>query len=67
MVWVFNVIYLHYLFASFFKPNQKGDFKANFRPQLLRNYNDMLKNAGSKDEQVMDARGKGSFAGSLFF
>lgn len=36
---------------------EKGNFKARLRTDLLRNYDDMVKNVSTKTEQVVDGRG----------
>ncbi|KAH9509248.1 Acyl-CoA:lysophosphatidylglycerol acyltransferase 1 [Bulinus truncatus] len=40
---------------------EKGEFKVNFRPNLLRDYDAMAKNVKVQKEQVMDARDSDSF------
>ncbi|XP_012938813.1 thiosulfate sulfurtransferase isoform X2 [Aplysia californica] len=42
---------------------EEGEFEVNFRPHLLRSYDEMLKNVNSQAEQVVDARGRGNFVG----
>lgn len=39
----------------------KGDFTSDFNPKLLINYKDVLKNLGSDNIQIIDARSSGRF------
>ena len=41
-----------------------GSFKVEFRPELVRNLDQMLANLDQPAEQVVDARGRGRFDGS---
>ena len=41
-----------------------GSFEAEFRPELVRNLDQMLANLDQPAEQVVDARGRGRFDGS---
>ena len=43
---------------------EPGSFTAEFRPELVRSRDDLLRNLGSRAEQVLDARSAGRFTGS---
>jgi thiosulfate/3-mercaptopyruvate sulfurtransferase len=45
-------------------PRDRGNFTSSFRPQLVRNRQDLLKNIESQAEQVADARANGRFKGT---
>ncbi len=43
---------------------EPGSFTAEFRPELVRSRDDLLRNLGSRAEQVLDARSAGRFTGN---
>jgi thiosulfate/3-mercaptopyruvate sulfurtransferase len=45
-------------------PRATGNFTSKFRPELVRNRHDLLKNIESQAEQVADARANGRFKGT---
>eukprot|EP01102_Stenamoeba_stenopodia_P001757 TRINITY_DN11598_c0_g1_i1.p1 TRINITY_DN11598_c0_g1~~TRINITY_DN11598_c0_g1_i1.p1 ORF type:complete len:346 (-),score=66.86 TRINITY_DN11598_c0_g1_i1:109-1146(-) len=45
-------------------PHHQARFKAHFRPELVKSFNQMLDNLKSKSFQVVDARSQGRFTGT---
>ena len=45
-------------------PNRTASYAASFRPEMVRNLDDVLDNLNSKSEQILDARSAGRFAGA---